>query len=110
MAALAKSDILAHGTDPAKFKPVPVTVEELGGEVLVRKLDNAQADEYEAALRKADDDKSRGTILAHAMCDESGRRIFLDADIPDLCKFDAAASGAIIEGFREANKPSRPKA
>lgn len=110
MAALAKSDILAHGTDAAKFTPVPVHVEELGGEVLVRKMRNTEADEYEVALSKCDHAKARGTILAYALCDESGRRLFLDESVGDLGQMSASATDAIIVAFREANKGARPKA
>ncbi len=107
---LSKPDLIAHGTDLGRLKPVAVHLEELGGDVLVRRLTNGEADAYAKALRDAPDDKARAVVLAHAVCDETGKRLFNDADLGDLDRFSQATSDGIIAAFREANKASAPKA
>ena len=67
-----------------------VSVPEWGGEVLVRTMTGADRDAFEASLVSRDGGKEgrldnvRARLVALALCDEAGQRIFADADIAAL--------------------------
>jgi len=83
--------------------PVKADVPEWGGVVYVRPLTGAERDSYEASQYTMQGDKLerhlenlRARLLVRAICDESGKRLFTDADAPALGEKSAAVLGRLF--------------
>ncbi len=100
---LSPADFKRRATAADRFQAVPFEVPDFGGSVYLRRLTAGDLDEYQAAVAKCPDDRTRATILAHAVADATNRRAFLDADVPDLAKVDAAVLVPVIRRFQELN-------
>jgi hypothetical protein len=104
MAILKRDEILgAQDILP----PVEVQVPEWGGSVLVKQLSGAERDAYDTELSKLGKDKYgvnlRARYLSHVVVDESGKRMFSDADIAALGSKSAAAIGRVWDKASEIN-------
>lgn len=80
-----------------------VEVPEWGGTVLVRALSGTDRDAYEASLVQMRGNKSvpqlgniRAKLVARAIVDEDGNRLFTDADIKVLGQKSAAALSRVF--------------
>lgn len=66
-----------------------------GGSVYVRGMTGTERDAFEVSLRNSDNSLNlaniRAKMLVKVICDETGKRIFNDADIPALAHKSAAA-------------------
>jgi hypothetical protein len=115
MSMLTKESILAQDDKALRTVAVP----EWGGELCVRVMTGAQRDVFEgrvAGQRKADPSNISGLralLVSICACDEQGKRLFGEADIPALegkssvalqRVFDAAAAlnGIAPEAVEEA--------
>jgi len=101
---------MAWATKEAFFKcPVPrerLTVEGLG-EVWVYGLTSGEKDEYESTVvsfnranRELRMSNARATLLALAVRDQHGRRLFAEADMGRLAKIPAAVVDPILDVAR----------
>mgnify|MGYP006308308593 CR=1 FL=1 len=106
--SLNKNDILSF--DDIEIKEIKVP--EWGGSVYIRQLSRGQADEYfnhrfdKSEWKQSGRDKSEvqssvrlfghdAWLVAQAVCDEDGKRIFSNADVKELEKKNANAVGRI---------------
>jgi len=110
---LSRDAILA--ADDATYEDVAVP--EWGGTVRVRALNGAQRDAFEASIQKLGKDGSRtfdpsdfrAKFVSRVIVDESGARIFTNADVKALSEKSAAAlqrvfdAGARLSGLTEAD-------
>lgn len=91
--AIGKAEILAAQDRPTERVNVP----EWGGEVIVRTLSGAERDAYEDETLKTDGKSlvvnrknARARLVARCLCDESGNRLFSDAEAVALGSKSAA--------------------
>lgn len=88
--------------DDIRFEEVPVP--EWGGTVRVRSLIGSERDEYEAAIAgdgtKPDLTNLRARLVAKAVVDEAGKRVFSDADVAKLGMKNAAALNRVFDVVR----------
>ncbi len=104
---LTKSDFLARFTPP-KPESVPIPG---AGDVLIARMNARAADEYAKDLKAAADDLARGTILTHAVVDESGKRLFATADAATLADLlGKPVADLIIDEFADLNELNGKKA
>lgn len=101
---LDRSAILA-GRRP--LLPEEVTLPGLAGLVHVRRLTVGQIDQYQDAVRKCDPGHVRGTILAHALCDQAGAPLFNDSDVPALSELDGGEYERAVDKFLDLNGIAR---
>lgn len=94
MGAITRESILKS----EDLKPEAVQVPEWDGEVLVRGLMGHERDSFEQSLYVGEDDDRRfdpsnirARLLVRCIVDESGDRIFTDADAPALGQRNATA-------------------
>lgn len=87
MAYLSKDQILGAKDEETEDVPVP----EWGGEVRIRSLNGAERDKYESSLARMRNGQmvpdlvnSRARLVAMSICDESGKRMFSDAEVVQL--------------------------
>jgi hypothetical protein len=99
---LSRDQILAANDLEVREVDVP----EWGGTVKVRPLNGAERDRFEASLRKerrradgkegtelvANTDNMRAKLVARAVVDDDGKRVFTDADINALGEKSALSS------------------
>lgn len=94
---LGRDDILGRDDLPRQLVAVP----EWGGEVWVRTLTAAERDAWEASIvgdgGARDLGNLRARLAARAMCDESGARLFADADAEALGCKSAVALGRVYD-------------
>jgi hypothetical protein len=97
---LSKADIM--GVSDLKFETLHVP--EWGGSVRVRTLRSAERDEYEQSMvrQKGKDvtvnmQNIRAGLVARALCDENGDRLFSDAEIALLGQKSAAALERVFD-------------
>ncbi len=100
--ALTKGDILAKAK-AQPLPPEPLDVETLGGAVFVARMSARAADADARDVKAAPEDLVRGTILAHAVTDADGRRLFTLADVPALADLPVAAVDPVVDLFAEVN-------
>jgi hypothetical protein len=106
MALLTKAQILAADDLLREVVPVP----EWGGEVMVRGLDGAARDQYEAEFLligeiqagerptyELDLLNARARLVALSVVDENDQRLFSDEDVVDLGKKSAQALDRVYE-------------
>lgn len=93
MAILTRDDILKADD----IKTERVEVPEWGGTVIVKSLTGRQRDEFEGSMIEQRRGKAvmntanmRAKLVAWACVDESGERLFTNADITDLGEHNAA--------------------
>ncbi len=92
-----------RGLAKKSHPPIEVEVPEWGGSVMVRKLSVADLDRYYAAVKDVNTERSRATVLAQALCDASGNRLFGDNDAGNLVDLDAAGAERVVDAFFAAN-------
>jgi len=85
------------------LQPQEVPCPDLGGRVFVLRMTAGQVDQYMEAVRQADKSLTRGTVLAFALTDESGTRLFTDKDAPALAELPAATVEPIVDEFFRVN-------
>lgn len=80
-----------------------VEVPEWGGSVYVKSLSGMERDAFEGSLVSKDGkntvkyDNIRAKLVAKTACDDSGKRLFNDADIMDLTRKSASALQRVFE-------------
>lgn len=74
----------------------------LGGKVGVRKLSAAGRDRVQHALYRADNYRAR--LVIETACDESGKRLFTEADLKWLAELDYDILEPIVEKANELNE------
>jgi hypothetical protein len=74
-----------------------VDLPEWGGAAFVRVMTGSQRDRLEIIHAKGAGDNFRARVVAFTLCDERGRLIFNEADIPAL----GAKSGAVLDRISE---------
>ena len=79
--SLSKAKILA-ANDTKLSDPIPVP--EWGGEVYCKTLTGTERDHFEDAYSQNKMKSFRARFLVLTLCDDSGERLFADADIPAL--------------------------
>ena len=102
MQALTREAILAA----PDLKPIKVDVPEWGGFVHVRHLTGTERGALEAeaiADKKNHVATLRSRMAARCICDESGRRLFNDADIEALGKKSQVALDRVLAVINQAN-------
>lgn len=85
------------------YAPVSVEMPEWGGTVHVRKLSSTDLDRYYESLKGSPADRVRGLILATAICDANGIRLYSDSDAKQLAGLPALESERIVDAFFAAN-------
>jgi hypothetical protein len=80
---LDRKQILAIVPD---LKRETVDVPEWGGEVTVREMTGAERDQFEVLLVQGGRRNFRGLLAAFTVCDETGARIFAEADARSLAE------------------------
>ena len=101
MALLKRDEILAAVDRPVETVSVP----EWGGEVLVQGLTGVQRDDLEMSIISTNGKKTpnvdmhnlRAKLCALCMVDESGKRLFADADVRELGRKSASALQRVFE-------------
>lgn len=105
--ALSREDILSTGS----VKVEKISVPEWGGDVFIRVMESAERDAFEAAsLERKGASKManiRARLAAIVLCDESGKRLFADADAPALGKKLASALDRVFEAASKLNRLSK---
>lgn len=92
-----------------KKAPVAVAVPEWGGEVFLRVMTARERDAYEAEMcgqggaGKINYDNFRARLVARCLCDESGTRLFSDADIPALGESSAPVIRLLFDEAQRIN-------
>ena len=96
MATLTRKQIL----DADDLATATVSVAEWGGEVIVRTLTAAERDQLEGAIISEsgvkDMDNLRAKLVALAVVDDDGKRLFTFADVAALGKKSASALGVVF--------------
>ncbi len=94
MAVLNKKDILEIADIKTQLVPVP----EWGGEVYVKGLNGAERDKFESSMieqrgkeRSVNMANIRAKLASMSICDESGKRLFSEADVQALSQKSATA-------------------
>jgi len=88
-----------------------VNIPQWGGEVWVKGLNGAERDAFEVSIMEFREGKKpklvlenmRAKLCAMTVCDENGKRIFKDEDIPALGKKSAKALSLIFDKAQELN-------
>ena len=106
MAILTRDQILSANDLETKLVPVPGW----GGEVKIQALTGAQRDAFEASMLAAkgkDQQRNlvniRARLCALSIVDESGNRLFTDADVKFLGNKSAAALQSVFEAAQKLN-------
>lgn len=95
--------LLEAGTSGNSTKPAILPVPEIKASVYVRRLTAAELDEYGETYAEASTEENRATILAHALCDAAGKRLYSDSEVTKLKRFLGAAANRILLKFQEIN-------
>jgi hypothetical protein len=102
MQALTREAILAA----SDLKPTKVDVPEWGGFVHIRQMTGAERGALEAESmgdKKTHVATLRARMAARCICDETGNRLFSDADIEALGKKSQAALDRVLAAITQAN-------
>ena len=91
------------------IKKEPVEIPQWGGTVWVKGLTGAERDAFEISIMDFKDGKKpkmvlenmRAKLCVMTVCDENGRRLFKDEDIPTLGKKSAKALSIIFDKAQE---------
>lgn len=83
---------------------VAVDVPEWGGTVFVREMTGVERDRFEAAHAKAPNDNFRARIAVATLCDDSGKRLFSEADVAALGEASSAALSRVLDAALMVNK------
>lgn len=97
MATLTKEEIL-NIDDRATLERVEIP--EWGGEAYVRIMSGRERDALEESFRqgkKVSMLDARAKLVAKTLCDENGKRIFQDSDVPELTKKSAAVLDRLFD-------------
>ena len=104
MPFLTRDAILSADDLPKELVPVP----EWGGDVFVRALTGAERDRFEGSMieqrgksQHVNMANIRAKLASMTLCDESGSRIFSDADVKSLAGKSAAALNRVFEVARK---------
>jgi hypothetical protein len=100
--ALSKKMIL----DADDLNLLKVAVPEWGGDVFVRVMSVGERDAYEndwIVNKSKGVEDFRTKFLARCLCDESGERLFSDAEIPSLAKKSAKVMSRLWQKAMEHN-------
>lgn len=101
MATLTRAAIL--DADDLKTSTVPVP--EWGGEVIVRMLNGAERDTFDALIMASKEGKGLvAHLVAVATIDEKGERLFTEEDIPALQKKSGAALARVYGAAMKLNR------
>lgn len=105
--ALSREDILSTGS----VKVEKIAIPEWGGDVFIRVMSSAERDAFEAAsLERKGASKManiRARLAAIVLSDESGKRLFADADAPALGAKLASALDRVFEAASKLNRLSK---
>jgi len=97
--------------EDAELKTVPVPEWGKGAEVCIRTLDGKERDEYEHLCVTATDSRDfRGLkvrLVAAALCDETGKRLFDPASEPHRTALNRKCSAALDRIFEAAQALNR---
>ena len=101
MNILTKEAILAADDLPREIVPVP----EWGGDVYVRTMNGTDRDAFEASLigKEGRLENVRARLVSLAVCDESGSRLFGDADVAALGAKSAKALDRVFAVAQRLN-------
>lgn len=98
--ALSREELLA----PRTLKREVIEVPELGGTVIVSELSATERDAFEASCIKRKGKKTepdlvnlRAKLLAQALRDATGARLFADTDVPAIGQWPASAANPLFE-------------
>lgn len=110
--ALTKDQILS-----CVDRPIPVNVPEWGGTVYVRTFNGRERGQFEylcLKVQKAIEAQSpdmgatashyRAWVICHAVCDESGKRLFADDDLDRCMEMNGRAQVRIFNAAIDASK------
>lgn len=93
--ALSRDEILAADDRVVEVVDVP----EWGGEVYVRSLTRAEVRPF----TETGEDLAVGTLVSVAVCDEDGRPLFTEDDVPALEKKSLRALNRVVAKAMEIN-------
>jgi hypothetical protein len=100
MAILSKKEILTADDLARELVPVP----EWGGEVYVRGMTGAERDKFESGIveqrgksQSLNMANIRAKLASLTICDETGQRLFTEADVQALSAKSAAALQRVFE-------------
>lgn len=93
------------------LKPQGIQIEEWGGTVFIRPMNALERAEWEGYVFSSSDtpkakviDQARERLAVLSICDAQGKRLFTDADIPELGKKNAIALERIGQAAMRLNK------
>ena len=90
---LTKADILGVSDLPTEIVDVP----QWGGKVKVRGMNAGERDKFEDQIRRQGMSNLRALLASLTIIDESGKRLFTDAEITKLAEKSAGALDVIVE-------------
>lgn len=96
MANITRDQILALAAAPATHA---VDIPELGGQVWIRPLTVGQVLELSRAGATTDAE-ALPRMIVMVVCDETGARLFTDADLPALADLPVALAGRIMAAIQ----------
>lgn len=104
MSILTKADILSADDLPTQTVGVP----EWGGDVIVRSMTGLERDRFDSQLIAKEDGKTDLSNIKARLCslcivDESGERLFTEAEAVELGKKSAKALARVFEAASELN-------
>lgn len=82
---------------------VPVDLPALGGRVFVRELTAGERDRFETEHARSQNSDFRAKLMAACVCDESGKRLFTDADAKKLANLPASHVEGLVRKIIEVN-------
>lgn len=100
---LNRDTILAKTQLPTERVSVP----EWGGDVFVRMLTGGERDYFESSIndaRASGNTNIRARLASMTVCDESGKRLFSDSDMPAIAQLSAAALDRVFEVSARLNR------
>lgn len=85
------------------IKVEKVSIPEWGGDYFIRVISGADRDSFEESYADQKMKSFRVRFLVLSLCDESGDRIFTDADTAELSKKSAVVINRVFEAAWKAN-------
>lgn len=81
----------------------PLEIPEWGGTVFVKVMTAGERDKFEERFTRNRYDNTRAALAVACVCDEAGKPLFTDADIPALAGKSAAALQHVFDAAARLN-------
>lgn len=114
MGILTRAALEALAAKPTDVKTV--SIPEFGGDICIRVMTSGERGAWErSCIKKIGSDgkaepdlaDQREKLLVRALCDETGKRLFLDHEFPQIRGLDSRGVDKLFEEVRQFNKLSK---